>query len=113
MSSTSGIDVDGHREPEARVHAGGVGLDRRVDEPLQLGEGDDVLEAVLHLTAGEAEHDAVDGHVLAPGDLGVEAGPQLDEGGDAAVHAQRPARGLGDAGQQLQHAWTCRTRSRR
>jgi hypothetical protein len=29
-----GIDVDGHGEAEAHVHAGRVGLDRRVDEVL-------------------------------------------------------------------------------
>ena len=44
-----GVDVDGHREAEAHVHARGVGLDRRVDEALQLGEGHDLVEALLDL----------------------------------------------------------------
>jgi hypothetical protein len=96
------VDVDGHREAQARVHARRVGLDGRVDEALQLGEGHDVVEALLHLPAGETQHDPVDGDVLAPADLGMEAGAQLDEGRDAAAHHQAAARGPRDAGHQLQ-----------
>ena len=40
-----GIDVNRDREAEPHVHAGRVGLDRRVDEVLQLGELDDLVEA--------------------------------------------------------------------
>ena len=80
-----GVDVDGHGEAEAHVHARRVGLDRRVDEVLQLGELDDLVEALLDLLLREAEHDAVDEDVLAAGDLGVEAGAQLDQRRDAAV----------------------------
>ena len=60
----------------------------------ELREVDDVVEAVRHLPAGQPEHDAVDHHVLAPADLGVEAGPQLDEGGDAALDGESAPRGL-------------------
>ena len=41
-----GIDVDRDGEPEAHVHAGRVGLHRRVDEVAQLGELDDLVEAL-------------------------------------------------------------------
>ena len=97
-----GVDVDGDREAEAHVHPGRVRLDGGVDELAQLGEVDDLVEALVHFPPREAEHDPVDGHVLAAADLGVEAGPQLDERGDAAGHAQRAARRLGDAREQLQ-----------
>ena len=80
-----GIDVDRHREAEPHVHARRVGLDRRVDEVLQLGELDDLVEALLDLALRQAEHDAVDEDVLAAGDLGVEAGAELDQRRDAAV----------------------------
>ena len=40
--------------------------------------------------------------VLAPGDLGVEPGPELDQRGDPPVDHQAAAGGLGDAGQQLE-----------
>ncbi len=86
-----GIDVDRDRKPEAHVHPRGVGLHRRVDEFLQLGEVDDLVEPLLDLASGEAEHDAVDEDVLASRDLGVKAGAQLDERGDAALDA-RPCR---------------------
>ena len=82
-----GIDVDRDGEPEPHVHAGRVGLHRRVDELLQLGELDDLVEALLDLALGEAEHDAVDEDVLAAGDLRVEPGAELDQRRDAAVDA--------------------------
>ena len=49
----------------------------------ELRELHDLVEALLDLLAREAEHDAVDDDVLAPRDLGMEAGPQLDQGRDA------------------------------
>ena len=39
-----GIDVDGDCEAEAHVHARRVVLHLLVDEPLELGELDDVVE---------------------------------------------------------------------
>ena len=41
-----GIDVDRDGEPEPHVHAGRVRLHRRVDEVLELGELDDLVEAL-------------------------------------------------------------------
>ena len=41
-----GIDVDRDGESEPHVHAGRVGLHRRVDEVLHLGELDDLVEAL-------------------------------------------------------------------
>ena len=46
-----GIDVDRDREAEPHVHAGRIGLHRRVDELAQLGEVDDLVEALLDLRA--------------------------------------------------------------
>ena len=86
-----GIDVDRHGKTEPHVHAGRVGLDRRVDEVLELGELDDLVEPLGDLALGQAEHDAVDEDVLAAGDLRVEAGAELDEGRNAA-RAPSPCR---------------------
>ena len=61
------------------MHTGGVVLELEVHELLKLGEGHDFLEAFFRLTAGEAEHDRVDDHVVTAGELGVEADPELDE----------------------------------
>ncbi len=78
-SSTSGSTWIATANPEPHVHAGRVGLDRRVDELLHLGELDDLVEAPRHLALREAEHDAVDEDVLAAGDLRMEAGAELDQ----------------------------------
>ena len=45
----------------------------------QLGELDDLVEALLNLALRHAEHDAVDEDVLAAGDLGMKAGAELDQ----------------------------------
>ena len=97
-----GIDVNRHGEPEPHVHAGRVRLHRRVDELAQLGELDDLVEALLDLALGQPEHDAVDEHVLAAGDFRVKAGAELDERRDAALDRDGAARRLRDAGHQLQ-----------
>ena len=44
-----GIDVDRDREAEPHVHAGGVGLDRLIDELADAGELDDLVEARVDL----------------------------------------------------------------
>ena len=84
-----GIDVDRDRESEPHVHARRVGLDRRVDELLHLGELDDLVEASRHLALRETEHDAVDEDVLAAGNLRVKPGAQLDQRRDPAVDLHR------------------------
>jgi hypothetical protein len=45
-----GIDVDGHGEAEADVHAGGVKLDLGVNEAFELGKIDNVVEESINLT---------------------------------------------------------------
>ena len=50
-----GVDVDGDREAEAHVHARRVVLHLLVDELLELGELDDVVEARLDVRALEPE----------------------------------------------------------
>ena len=94
-----GIDVDRHGEPEPHVHAGRVGLDRRVDELAAARRTRRSRRSARWISRfGEAEHDAVDEDVLAAGDLGVEAGAELDQRGDAAVDVHRARGRLGDAG---------------
>ena len=97
-----GVDMDRDRKPEAHVHARRIGLHGRVDELAQLGELDDLVEPLLNLPFGEAEHDAVDEHVLAAGDFRMKAGAELDERRDAAVDAHDAAGRLRDAGDELQ-----------
>src|SRR5262245_17702205 len=79
------VDVDRDGEPEPYVHAGRVVLDRRVDEVLEPGEVDDLVEALAELLLAHAEDRAIEEDVLPTGELGMEAGAQLEERGDLAV----------------------------
>ena len=83
---------DGEGEPQ--LHAARVALDRRVDEPLDLGELDDLVELALDLAPPHAEDRAVEEDVLAAGQVGVEAGADLEQRADAAAdRAPRPRSG--------------------
>ena len=77
------VGRDGEREPD--VHAARVALDRCVDEPLDAGELDDVVEAPLDLPALHPEDRTVEVDVLAAGQLLVEARPDLEQAADATT----------------------------
>ena len=47
-----GLEMGGDGEAEPHVHAAGVALDRRVEELLDLGEGDDLVELALRSRRG-------------------------------------------------------------
>ena len=53
---------------------------------LDLGERDDLVELARDLRALHPENRAVEEDVLAPGQLGVKAGPDLEQRPDAAAH---------------------------
>ena len=76
-----------------RVLAGAVVLHLVVDERLELGEGDDVVEVALSLAAAQAEDGRVQEDVLAAGQLAVEAGPELQQRGDPPRTATVPVVG--------------------
>lgn len=80
-----GLHAHRHGEGEAHHHAGGVRFDGLLDEVTDVGEGGDLVETLRHLGVREAVNGAVKKDVFAAGELGVEAGAELEEGGDAAV----------------------------
>ena len=69
-----------------------IALDRRVEELLDLGEGDDLVELAADLGAGHAEDRAVEIDVLAAGQLGMKAGADLEQARDAAADRRRGPR---------------------
>ena len=81
------IHVDRDREAEPHVHARRVVLHRRVDEVLEPGEPDDVVEARVELLLREPEDRAVEVHVVAARQLGVEPGAELQQRRDLALGA--------------------------
>ena len=71
---------DGEAEPDE--HARGVELHRLVHELLELGERDDVVEDASVSPPRQPEERGVQVDVLAPGQLGVEAGAELEQRGE-------------------------------
>ena len=59
------------------------------------GELDDLVELSFDLRPRHAEDRAVHVNVLAAGQLGMEAGPQLQQGSDPPVQLTVPSGGLG------------------
>ena len=97
-----GLEMRRHGEGEADVHPARVALDRRVDEPLDAGELDDLVEAPLDLAALHPEDRTVQVDVLASCQLLVEARPDLEQAADPAADLGAPGRRRGDPGEDLQ-----------
>ena len=96
------LNVRGDRKAEPHVHTGGVGAHRQVDEPLQLGECDDLVHQLTDACPGEPMDRAVQVDVLAPREVLVEPGTELEERADSPPDFD-PARGrLEDSRDQLQ-----------
>ena len=89
-------------EGEAHIHAGGIALDRRVEELLDLGKGDDLVEFPADLGAAHAEDRAVEIDVLAAGQFGMKAGADFQQARDAAAQGDAPGGRLGDAAEDLE-----------
>ena len=83
------LEVGGDGEGQPHIHAARVALDRRVDEPVDLGERDDLVELASDLAAAHAEDRAVEVDVLPAGQLGVEAGADLQQAADPARGSRR------------------------
>ena len=96
------LEVRGDREAEAHLHPRGVGAHRQVDELLQLGEGDDLVQVLADRRLLQPEDRPVQEDVLAPGELGLEAGAELEQRGDAAADGGAPAGRAEDPGDDPQ-----------
>ena len=94
--------MHGDGESQADIHAGGVGLDRLINELADSGELHDAIEARINLAPAETEHDAVDVDVLAAGDLRMEPRTELNERSDSSAHPYDAAARLENAGDDFQ-----------
>ena len=95
-------------EGETDVHAARVMLHRRVDEPLHLGEGHDLVEPGSDFRALHAEDRSVQEHVVPAGQFGVKSGANLQERGDAPAQDGAAGGGFGDAREQLEQGGLAR-----
>src|ERR1700731_3446410 len=83
-------------------------LDRRVEEFLDLGEGDDLVEFAFDLDAAHAEDRAVQENVFSTSQFGMKSGANLEQSGHTASKRHPPSRRFGDAAQDLeQRAFAC------
>ena len=55
-----GLGADSHREPQPHEHARRVELHRGVDELLELGERDDLVQSLPGLPPGQPEEHGVE-----------------------------------------------------
>ena len=97
-----GLDVHRDREAEPHVHARRVVLHLRVDELLELGERDDLVEAALEVAPRHAEDRAVEEDVLAAGQILLESRAQLEQRRDLLDPGDRAGRRGEDARDALQ-----------
>ena len=96
-----GVEVGGDGETEADHHAGGVALDGGVDVAFAAAEVDNLVELAVNLVAFHAKDAAVHIDVLAAGELGMEAGADLEERGYAASGVDLSGGGGCDATEEL------------
>ena len=82
-----GLEVGRDGERQAQPHARGVALQRRVEEPLDAGEGGDLVEARADVAARHAEDRPAEEHVLPPRELVVEARADVEQGAEPAADA--------------------------
>src|SRR5258708_4882482 len=94
------MGCDGEREPN--VHAAGIALDRRIEELLDLGEIDDLVELLVDFVPAHAQDGAVEKDILAASKFWMKAGADFEEAADAAAQVDGSTGGLGDARQNLE-----------
>ena len=97
-----GLDVDRHGEAQTDVHARRVVLHLVVDELLELGELDDLVEALADLPARQPEQRAVQVDVVPAGELGLEARAELQHRRELAADDDLAGGRLQDAGDALE-----------
>ncbi len=91
-----------HCKGQPHVHAAAVALHGGVEEALDLGEGDDLVEAAADLGPTHPQHRATQVNVLAAGQLRVEAGADFEQTPHAAAQPDVAGRRLGDAAEDFE-----------
>ena len=97
-----GLQVGCHGKSQPQIHPAGIVFDRGIDELLYFGKGDHLIEFALDLTLFHPQDRPVEISVLTPGQLGVEAGADLQQRADPAVYFGIAFGGFGDAGEDFE-----------
>ncbi len=69
-----GVDVNRGGKCEADVHSAGILFDGAIDELADFGEGFNARKHPFQFFAGQAQDLAVEIHIFAAGEFGIEAG---------------------------------------
>src|SRR3982751_3959991 len=87
-----GFELRRHGEGEPYVHAGGVALYGCIEEPLHIGESNDLVEFAANLAAAHSQNGAVHEDILASGKVGMKSRSNLQEACKTAAHSYAPLR---------------------
>ncbi|HVB58285.1 MAG TPA: hypothetical protein VNE63_17900 [Candidatus Acidoferrales bacterium] len=96
------FEVRGDSEGQAHAHAAAVMLKGRVDEALDFGKGDNLVEFADDFGFAHAEDGAAEENVFAAGKLRMKAGADFEKAGDAAVEFGVSDGGPRDAREQFE-----------
>ena len=96
------LDVRSDGETESHVHPRRIGPHRQVDEPLELGERDDLVHQLANACAREPVDRPVQEDVLAPGEIGMETRAELEQRRDAPRRLDASRRRLDDPRDETQ-----------
>src|SRR5262249_13424040 len=97
-----GLEMGGDRERQAHLHPARVALNRGVQERPDVGKLDDLVELGLDLAPAHVEDRSVEEDVLAAGQVGVKAGPDLEQRADAAAQPGAALSRRRDPGEDLE-----------
>ena len=103
------LQVRGDGEGQPHVHPRGVALHRRVEELLDLGEGDDLVELAVDLHLPHAQDGAVEIDILPAGKLRMETRPHLEQRGDSSSQPDDALGRLRDPAEDLEQGRFART----
>ena len=96
------LEMGGNGERQPHRHPAGIAFDRRVEEGLDFGERNDLVELPQDLATGHAENRAIDEDVLAAGQFRVKTGPDLQQTAHAANDLGAPLGRMDDPREDLQ-----------
>src|SRR5688572_15992327 len=91
-----------NRKPEPRLHATRITLHRCVDEPWDPGELDNLIELLRDLPARHAHDRTLQKNILAPGEIRMKAGRNLDQRSNPPNCRTTTVRGPHDLREQLE-----------
>src|SRR5205823_1270262 len=95
------IEMGCHCERQPHIHSARIPFHRRVEELVDLSEGDDFLEFASDLRPAHAEDCAVQEDVLASGQLRMKAGAYFEQARHTAPQTHAPFGWFGNPREHL------------